>query len=126
MTFSPLASTKISAMPVAAAASRTPDSWTLPSLRQASASAAKRILADRADHAHLAAGARRGQRLVGALAAWRGAEAAAAHGFAGIGQAVDGGDEVEIDGADDGDQESLPVFAGKLAFVDAAFQRSQR
>ena len=39
------------------------------------------------------------------------------HGFAGTGQAVDGGDEVEIDGADDGDHEAIAGGALLLYFV---------
>ena len=70
------------------------------------------VVADGAAMAGNRARPPRRQRLVGALAARRRAEAAAAQRFTGRGQALHGGDEVEIDGADDGDQESLPDLPG--------------
>ena len=69
------------------------------------------ILADRADHAHRGAGACGGQRLVGALAAGRRDETGAPNGLAGSGQAVDAGDKVEVDRADNDDQASLLLNA---------------
>ena len=105
MTFSPSLATRIIAVPVVAWDSRTPDRSTRPSRRQRQRLVGKGVLPDRAHHAHLAAGALGGQRLVGALAAGRGLEAVAGHGFAGLRQAADIGDEVEIDRADDGDHE---------------------
>ncbi len=66
------------------------------------------ILAGRSHHAHLASGTRRSQRLIRALPSWHRAEAAAKHGFAGAGQPADRRDQVDIDGADDGDHACLP------------------
>ena len=70
----------------------------------------KGVVADRPDHADLRAGARGGQRLVGALAARRGLEIVAENRFARRRQAVDRGDEVEIDRADDRDHAGVPPF----------------
>ena len=73
------------------------------------------VLADRADHPRLGAGACGGQRLVRALAARGGGEAVTRNGLAGARKTLHGGDEIEIDGPYDSDHERAPgTFAGKL------------
>ena len=71
MTFSPPASTRISATPVGPSTARTRERSTPPP-RAAPAQAREIVRSDRADHADRAPGARGGERLIGALAAGRG------------------------------------------------------
>ena len=68
----------------------------------------KRVAADRANHPHRRAGAPRRQRLVRPLAAGCGAEACARHRLARRRKPADRRDQVEIDGADDGNQQMPP------------------
>jgi hypothetical protein len=65
--------------------------------------AAEDVVADAPHHLHSAAHARGHHRLVGALAAVAGGEAAAVDRFTGPREAFDIGVHVEIDGADDAD-----------------------
>ncbi len=58
------------------------------------------VVADRAGEPHARAGAGRGDRLVGALAAAVTGEAPAGHGLARLGKAVERDDEVGVDRAD--------------------------
>src|SRR5882724_11996073 len=66
----------------------------------------KAVTADAPDHAHLAAGARRSQRLIGALAAGYQRVVRAEHGLARTREPLHGNDQIDVDGAEDDDHDS--------------------
>ena len=88
--FSPAASTTISATPVGASTRATPDTSMPSAASSATAASPSLVGADRADERHRGAQPRRGDGLVGGLAAAVLGEVPARDGLAGRGQAGDG------------------------------------
>ena len=80
----------------------------------------KTVGAGGGEHADLGAGAARSQRLVGALAAGGHRELVTRHGFARLGDAAHGADEIEIGGAEDCDHVRTLGMVFQLRMVATA------
>ena len=126
MVFSPPSSTVMMARPVVPARRATDVRSTPAGLQFAQRHARQGIVADGTDKPHRGAGAPRGQRLVGALAAGDQGVVGAVHGLARPRQACDAGDQIDVDRAEDCDHGSRSFFqaasaSASIVRIQAAF-----